>query len=250
MGIPEEDCMTIRSKYPVRSFLGCVGAAALACTVAGCGSRGDPDVGQIRAGGDSRLARADAPARYSTSNLAAESGATFRDLGDGRAEAILGVAPSRYRDDDGAWKPVQNDLVRAADGGWENRSNTLRSFLPAVATGAIAVDRRDGALLSFVPAGMAWCDSGGVCSPRDTPSPVLGVFDERVSGRLVYPGVHPDVDEEFRVLAVGLKHDVVLTAPPVVPATAGEDGFVSFAWGFAWRAASSRWCAVGRCRAT
>jgi hypothetical protein len=152
---------------------------------------------------------------------------SMRSLGDGRAQVILGVMPTRFLDDDGTWRPVSNALVPAGGGGWQNRTNTLRSFLPAAATGPMAVERRGGSTLAFVPLGMAWCDSAGACSPRVAPSPVGGEADPRVPGHLVYRGVHPDVDEAFSVSAIGVKQDIVLAAPPAAPAGAG---FVSFAW--------------------
>jgi len=207
--------------------------ATLVCTLTACGPGGDPeqaaegtridDQARVRTPGDARP-------EGERAQRAHDSGTVIVDLGDGRAEAILSVVPTRYRAEDGTWKAVSDELVRSTDGGWENRTNTLRSFLPALATGRTAVDRTDGGLLVFVPRGMGWCDSHDACTTAGAPSGVSAVIDEQMPGRLVYPQVYPGVDEEFRVLALGLKHDVVLTTPPTAPPGVGEDGFITFAW--------------------
>jgi len=215
--------------------LGHTSLAILACLWAACAPGGDrenatertpiDDVPADPARGGARVAGVGSLPR-----LAQDSGTTVVDLGDGRAEMTVSVFPGRYRADDGAWKPVSQKFVRRGDGGWENRTNTLHSFLPALATGRTGVDHPGAGWLVLVRKGMSLCDARGVCTSALAPAAVSAVEDERAPGRLVYAQVYPGVDEEFHVLAAGLEHDIVLLAPPTVPPAAGPDGFVTFTW--------------------
>jgi YD repeat-containing protein len=71
-----------------------------------------------------------------------------RMLSDGTYETRLSSVALNYRDASGSWRPIDNDLVRAADGSLRNGANSVEVRIPRVANGPVRF-AADGRALSF-----------------------------------------------------------------------------------------------------
>ncbi|MGW7363622.1 LamG-like jellyroll fold domain-containing protein [Streptomyces sp. NPDC054841] len=102
---------------------------------------------------------------------------------------------TNFKGDDGAWKPIDTELVKDKDGRLQERANSLDvEFAPNAADQQlVSVDFGDGRSLAYALRGSA----------KATPTVAA-------DGTVTYPGVLPETDVQLVPLAEGLKENVVL----------------------------------------
>lgn len=116
---------------------------------------------------------------------------TYR-LPDGRLETMIFEAPVNYRDADGRWMPIEEELEAAADGSITNGDNSFDLRLPGSLDSAPVRLSIGDAWVSQRPLGLG------------TDSAEL---EDKVA---VYEADNPTVSFEFEGLAGGLKENIVL----------------------------------------
>lgn len=146
------------------------------------------------------------------------------ELSSGEFETRIFEVPVNYRDENGDWRPINEDLTELPGGGLTNGANAFDAHLPE--------DLNDAPIR--VTTGEEWVS--------EMP---LGVQSARVSleedGTAIYSAAGGSAEFEFTGLANGLKESILLTGPGApstyrfeieastgVAPTLAEDGSIAF----------------------
>jgi hypothetical protein len=166
-------------------------------------------------------------------------------LGNGRYQARISAAPIHYRDAEGTWQEIDTTLRPQAKGVYAAETNELRAYLPARSGGVVRVAGRVypqaepppatlskeevapllsaaastlppvDVSLSWEPVAWRYADAAGGLDDLAAVQPV----DGQVEGdTITYEGILPQVNESYRVIPNGLKHQLTLLGPPRPPA--------------------------------
>jgi hypothetical protein len=157
-------------------------------------------------------------------------------LGNGHYQAQIGSAPIHYRDTQGKWQEIDTTLRPQNKGGYAVEANGLKTYLPLNSGGVVGVAGRvypqeaeGGALLgvtdktlpavdvslNWLPVAWRYADAAGHLDNLAAIQPVAG---QAQGDTLTYQGVMPGVNELYRVIPNGLKHQLTLSSPPRAPA--------------------------------
>jgi len=172
-------------------------------------------------------------------------------LGSRRYQARVSAAPIHYRDAEGTWQEIDTTLRPQAKGVYAVEANGLRAYLPAHSGGVVKVAGRVypqaepspatlsteevgskeevapllpavtrtlppvDVSLSWEPVAWRYADAAGSLDDLAAVQPV----DGQVEGdTITYEGILPQVNESYRVIPNGLKHQLTLLGPPRPPA--------------------------------
>lgn len=143
-----------------------------------------------------------APAPQVVSEVVEKRNATSRtfELSNGQLETRLFQAPVNYRDENGVWKPIGQELHEAADGSVTNGPNSFDVRLPENLDQAPATVSVGDAWVSDMPIGL------GIAPP------------EVRQGDASYEAADGSAEFQFSGLANGIKENIVL-ADPSAPST-------------------------------
>jgi hypothetical protein len=173
-------------------------------------------------------------------------------LGNGRYQARISAAPIHYRDAEGTWQEIDTTLRPQTKGVYAVEANGLRAYLPArsggvvkvagqvypqaesppttLSTGEVGSKKEEttpllpaatrtlppvDVSLSWQPVAWRYADAAGSLDDLAAVQPV----DGQVEGdTITYEGMLPQVNESYRVIPNGLKHQLTLLGPPRPPA--------------------------------
>lgn len=130
--------------------------------------------------------------------LPARRTATSRtfELSNGQLEARLYEVPVNYRDENGDWKPISEELTELPSGAVTNGANSFDVYLPTDLDQApVRIDFGDGRWISQQPLGLS-------TQPIDLTGEVA-----------TYERAGSSAGVEFSGLATGLKENIVLAGP-------------------------------------
>ncbi|HZQ29305.1 MAG TPA: PA14 domain-containing protein, partial [Acidimicrobiales bacterium] len=143
---------------------------------------------------------AGAPENFAVANrtvVGRDARSTTYDNHDGTSTVVLHNSPVNWRDQFGAWRPIDGTLAPAANGRVENVSGPVRaSFSGATDTGDVAHLSADGWSLGFRLAGQR-----------------AGKVGARAGSSVRYSDVVPGIDLVEQVGTHGMKEFVVLNRP-------------------------------------
>lgn len=171
-------------------------------------------------------------------------------LGNEQYEARISLAPIHYRDAQGNWLEIDTTLRLQGRGVYAVEANGLRAYLPARSGGLVSVAGRvypqaeppvvalseteirteeearprpltaDRTLppvdvsLSWEPMAWRYADAAGHVDDLAAVQQVAGQVE---GDTITYEGVMPQVNESYRVVPNGLKHQLTLLEPPRAP---------------------------------
>lgn len=135
------------------------------------------------------------------------------DNGDGTRTTVLYPSPIHYRAADGSWQPIDLDL--RADGEIANLTSTVRArFAPDGAYAWIGLD--DARHYVWTPQSIGYRRDGAYTAIADAE-----LSDGAIDGNILrYPGLFGGAADRWEIQPAMIKHDVILDAPPAIPADA------------------------------
>jgi hypothetical protein len=171
-------------------------------------------------------------------------------LGNGQYQARISSVPIHYRDAQGNWQEIDTTLRPQTKGVYAVEANGLQTYLPSHSGGVVSVAGRvypqaespaaalseteiteeeagplrlaaDRTLppvdvsLSWQPVAWRYTDAAGHVDDLAAVQPVAGQVE---GDTITYEGVMPGVNESYRVIPNGLKHQLTLLSPPRAPA--------------------------------
>jgi hypothetical protein len=163
-------------------------------------------------------------------------------LGNGQYQARIGSAPIHYRDAQGNWQEIDTTLRPQAKGVYAVEANGLQTYMPSYSGGLVSVagrvypqakspavalsetetpEEEAGPLrpvdvsLSWQPVAWRYTDAAGHLDDLAAVQPVAGQVE---GDTITYEGVMPGVNESYRVIPNGLKHQLTLLSPSRAPA--------------------------------
>ncbi len=131
-------------------------------------------------------------------------------LADGTYETKLSAIPLHYRDASGAWRTIDNGLVRQADGSLRNGANSIDVEIPRTADGEVTFDAGGSSSVGF-----------SLRSADDTATAAISGDTARFDGAV------GDVDLSYEVVGKALKESLTLpsaAAPAVYRFDVASDG--------------------------
>ena len=133
---------------------------------------------------------------------------------DGRFETVFYGGPVHYRDDQGAWQPIDTALVPSAEAGaLRNSAGPVQLSLPAALGSGPVRATRDGVSVAFTMRGATGTPSPG------TPQSLPATSEAAAKASVTYANAVEGVDVSYSAMPEGVKEDVVLAGPTPPPAS-------------------------------
>lgn len=129
---------------------------------------------------------------------------------DGRFKTVFYGGPVHYRDNQGAWQPIDTALVPSAEAGvaLRNSAGPVQVSLPAALGSGPVVAARDGISVAFTMRGATGAPSPG--TPQSLPP---ASSEEAARSSATYANAVEGVDVSYSAMPEGVKEDVVLAGP-------------------------------------